>query len=722
MATKLWTATADFGNATDLSFLDNAIKTRHQGSADGSLFSTSHYPDADSEMKSGWLMKNTAGNSSSMLFTDCCLNALCYPEEDFDYTRHSETILKNTTFSMHGKSAIATQAGALACATFGFFDADSLVNNLIKCEILAGTSVKLEVIDSTGTSDADTDTANYPATVTDFWWRLRGDGTDITFDVYSTVELFDAASDGDDGHCSVAVADVSGTVTCNRFGIRATQVAGSAAQVLRVDYIDGDACDWYSKWHEGNLNDQGFCKSNMPDASAETKSGWTMTLAGGATSAAEFPRGGLRLDVKREDSATKIFKYEKPTTSNVLKDTSFSMSGSFKHGALTGALTMGFYNSASEFNENSIHARMSDAVTTLQVRDSVGGNDSDTSNALSVSTWDWWRLRGDGTNITFDVYSTENLFNAASTGDVADCSVSVAAVTGTVTCNRFGVRNVAAAGETFTSIVKFGFINGNACEWYAADEVFRANCVDNDFPALALVDYSTFDFNDTGTGSVLFDLRKKATALGSYIVDDNSGSHYTAAQIQALDDEDLYGLGVINHLTATVNYSVDDVSVDYVSDSSAPEDMADVNTSELPYFDQKHRALSWNDPADVGETGLAYVELRRKVDEDAYQYLCTDTLSGETQGGTPLWSTTHDDHDGEYTFRTTKGDDSAVISRMNNFVDRNVVYTTGVNYWARGVDGNGNIGGWVQFNEVVLSGGGGAWSRSAGLMARARKA
>jgi len=75
--------------------------------------------------------------------------------------------------------------------------------------------------------------------------------------------------------------------------------------------------------HQGNLPgaSDGFSAANMPDADGETKSGWTMSLDGGATSAVTFSGGVANYTVKRENSDTKIFKYERPTTQNILKST-----------------------------------------------------------------------------------------------------------------------------------------------------------------------------------------------------------------------------------------------------------------------------------------------------------------------------------------------------------------------------------------------------------------
>lgn len=456
--------------------------------------------------------------------------------------------------------------------------------------------------------------------------------------------------------------------------------------------------------HQGGMDSYpDFSTSNMPDASGETLCGWTMTNENGATSAVTFSNSRLNMTVKSEASDTKRFKYTHPLNANIAKNSTFTAKfGRVRFsdfGSSSGESLIGLFKSDDTDVNNSIRLRCGVDDTRFQVRDSGGTQDQDTvGSGLSTDTNYWLTIRGDGTNLHCDIYSSEANWIADSSGDVDRLTVAVSVVSGTVTCDVIGIRNFPAAAVTDSAVFSIEAFGGDSANWY---DDCQANADDDDYAGLSRVDYSSLAVNTTGTVTPLFDLRKKSTAEGEYAADDNSGSHYTLAEVQALDDESLYGFGLVVYGDITpgeTSASIDDVAIDYFGDTTAPDDMTDVSSAAFSVFDQVHHALSWNEPS---AEDLSFIEFRRRLDSGSYEYLTTD-------GGIPTWSETRADNDGIYKFRYATGDSSSVTARVRNFVDRNVEYETAAEYWARSSDDDGNLSGWAAFQAVSLSSGGGS--------------
>ena len=345
----------------------------------------------------------------------------------------------------------------------------------------------------------------------------------------------------------------------------ATADFGSA---IASTYID----DAIGTWHQGNADGQGFNSTRMPDADGETINGWTMDRDAGTDNSATFSSGNLILEFDRDAVTAVDFRYQRDVNTTLSATATFSMSFKLKITSYTTSNCgyIGFFDSEEDNNVNAMRLGLSPAQVLVQVFNDAGSAFNGSSgDVLSTDTQYWVRFRSDGSDVTGDVYSTEELFNAASTGDVSTTTLDLSTVTGTVNPDKFGTRNLAAAGTTRNMVWEIAEIDGDVCDWYSDAQ---ASTTDFDFSGGNSVDYSSLVINTTGAGTYLYDLRKKVTSGGSFATFNNGGSHYTEAEIQALEDEFLYGFGLIAYLDTDgeTALSVDDISVDYVADTIVP--------------------------------------------------------------------------------------------------------------------------------------------------------
>lgn len=457
--------------------------------------------------------------------------------------------------------------------------------------------------------------------------------------------------------------------------------------------------------HQGNADGVGFSAANMPDASGETLSGWTMTLAGGSTSSVSFSGGKTQFTTKSELSTAKTIKYERPTNASIAKGSTFTYKiGRIRFSAMGEFALLGLFNSASEQTVNSIRIRFRLTLTAIQTYDSTGTLvQNNTGAAIATSTDYWVTVRGDGTNITLDVYTTEALWIADGNGDHVNKSVSVASIGGTITCNTFGVRNLADAANDKTDTFTVEQFDGSACNWY---DDSQANCVDKNFDHPCRIDYSSFAVSTTGTGTAKFDLRKKESSGGSYTAYTNGGAHYTVAEIQALEDENLHGLGLVAYgdVTPGTYFSIDDVAADCEADWTAPALLGELDLAVLtgkPEIDDA--ILIWKQGVDEeGGSGFRCHVLRR---EDAggsnVEHLVKKT---DDNGVLYEWSDDEFDIDAAYKFfNADKG--AASLGEFDNASRAFLVdgHEPGKVYKIGGIDAAGNRS-WTTFPAFTPAG------------------
>lgn len=724
MSTKTWTNTADFSNASNNVYLDNAIKLRHQGCADGSAWDTTHHPDTSAETLSRWLFTNSGGATGTASFASSLLVLNFKSESDAAKKTHywrgtKANILKSSTFSI-GTSFKVSSIVAFA-VEFGLQNSanDDYATNAMHFYVNSDGSPGFTIADSSSTTDTATGSASTIVAGTRYWLRIRGNGTNITADVYSTAELYTAASTGDVAALSVAVADISGTVTCNRIGFHNCNVAASRDETWTVYFVDGDVCDWYEH-HQGARDGGGFNSIDYPDATGETKSGWTETLAGGASSAVTFSDGKMQIVCKSENSTSKDFLLTRPTNANVLKSTSFEATWQMQINTSSGVgqcTFVGYQTNASTSGEDSrknamvisLYDNAGTVTMTLRCYDSAGTEDTanDAVHTLSRNTDYWFKLVGNGTTIAAKAYTS--LENLGTDTAYASCSVNVADISGTITATHFGIRNFETAGLTLSQTNLFGWFHDNQCTWYTET---KASLADNDFTGLSQVDYSTF----TGTvssGTALYDIRKKETEGGSYTAYTNSGSHYTLAEIQALEDEDLYGLGFVVYVypTETANQLItaDAYSVDYTGDTTAPSDL-DYLRVYIP-SDRDWYVTAWEDAED--ETDLSHNEMRISTDGgETWKYVNWDDTNHKYELATDYDS---DDICKFLNPDTTKTADVYDFGTVVDVSELGLEEGTELTISMRGVDASANAGGWVtatpyaagtgNVKEILFSGG-----------------
>ena len=443
--------------------------------------------------------------------------------------------------------------------------------------------------------------------------------------------------------------------------------------------------DAIQNWHQGNKNG-GLTAARIPVSSGSTVNGWTMTLLSGATSAVNVSGGVAVFTVKRENSDTKIFKYERSaTTAYELSSTGTIIDCSFKTDRGQ-ADRFGLFSSAfNYYYKNSVCFNVTSAGNfTFQVWDNDENQHNDAIASVAADTWYWFHATTDASTITGELYSSEALRLAGGAGDVGTVSIALSGVTTTVTCDRMGVRNLAAAGGTATSTLTLSFLESDFGTFYADAQ---ANTVAIEWSSPTTVDYSSLAYAISGSASVLFDLLKKETASGTYTTYDNSGTHYELSAVTALSAENLYGFKVTVYVDTSATYAeVQDVSVDYATDTIAP--------STLDYL-KVHRPTStdwwvvgFKDAVDA--VNFSHNELR--ISEDAgstwkefewdstnNQFVMTATASTALKLLNPNTTETADYYG--YAFVLDKSDLSITASDIK--------------VQMRGVDKAANEGGWT---------------------------
>ena len=439
--------------------------------------------------------------------------------------------------------------------------------------------------------------------------------------------------------------------------------------------------------HQGNADGAGFSADNMPDTNGETLSGWTQwwNEADAPTSGVTFSDGVMQMTVKCENNASKQMFYIRETTSTITKSSTFSTGGKLKYVTSDSVSGMwGLFNISNPGGANQIRLNLNAENAIFQVVNSAGTSYTDSqASAVSEGETFWWLIRGDGTNITADVYSTEELYNAASTGDVAALSIAVSGIAGTVSCTNFGFRNNADTSTDY-QVFDVYFFDGDVCNWY--DDA-QADTTAVEWSAPTTVDYSSFTYSVTGTATILFDLHKKETVSGTYTTYDNSSAHYELSAITALSDENLYGFKVTAYIDVSGTYAaITDIAVDNLADTTAP--------TNLDYL-KVHR------PTDTDWWVVAYVDA-----VDAVNFSHNELRISEDAGST--WSEFEWDSTNKQFVMTATASTSLKLLNPNTtgtadyygyafVLDKSDlgITATDIKIQMRGVDTVGNNGGWT---------------------------
>lgn len=458
--------------------------------------------------------------------------------------------------------------------------------------------------------------------------------------------------------------------------------------------------------HQGGINGEAWDTTHHPDTSGETLSGWTFTNSGGATATAGFSSGKLRIGMKAEQSTSKKSTYWRATNASVGKSTSFTISvKQFQRGSLTtdGCVYFGLFNSESEspLLVNSIYVGIPwTGQPFINVFDSAGSQDNAVGQAADIlnDTDYWLRIVGNGTTIAAKFYSSSANYDS----DTAfrTLTVNVSDVSGTVTCNRLGFANPnhytdQARAETWTITA----IDSNASDFYTDA---NATATSVTFETLQRIDWSAFDASETGT--VKYDILKKSTSGGSFTTVTNGGAHYTKAQLIALEDENLYGVGFIAYLDTdgATRVLADGIAITYgAADTTAPDLLAAADLAAMtghPEIDDM--ILVWKQGTDAG-SGFWFHALRREdADGGNVEYLIE---KADTNGMLYEWSEDEFDTATAYKFfNDDKGaesvDDFDCASRAF-LVDG---HTAGKVYKIGGVDAEGNNS-WTEFPLIASS-------------------
>ena len=627
MAALTWTDTDDFTNVVEEVVNNDGLTFRHQGNRDGAGFHEDFYPDNYGEIKNNWYVDRTSDATCNIEFPGGQFLSLDFNAYTTDkyvfFQRPTNAILgKTDNFEIGLKFELDTDMANTGNAMFfGLFNSgyqDEDVSAV--CQGFTDRKLMLHAHDTAGNGNTVTGTTVL-AWSTPYWLLLRGDGSNLKLDCYSSQALYDAQGVGDVEDLSVAVASLTGTLYCNRLGWLSHRSAAATASVRTlIHWVEGDAANWITE-HQGSTEGI-FDLISYPDADAETKSAWTFDLLNGATSTASFVLGNLRLSFKAENSLTKRASYLRSTDINYTKDSTFDLGMKFKVPSATGTAVMfwGLFNSTRLcYKGNSIHMQFDDTAVYLGVTNS-GDTAFWNGPIVTVADTDYWaRLRNDGATITLDIYSSLALYNAGAAGDVGRASLLVANITGTVTCDQFGYynQNDLVTGTVNTDVY---WTDGDTCDWYSGVNSARAD--DTDLSSIRTVVFSSF--NLTATGDHKYAIRKKTAPAGGYTADTNGGLYYTLAEVQAQPNENLYGVGFDVYLDGTNDDSAaDDLALTHtVVDSTAPPMLSSMNLAAItghPEIDDI--ILAWKQTVDPGAGLWFMAQFRQDPDGGNKEFL-----------------------------------------------------------------------------------------------------
>jgi len=230
-------------------------------------------------------------------------------------------------------------------------------------------------------------------------------------------------------------------------------------------------------FHQGNWDGSLFDARRYPWANAITRSGWTYTKGGGDISSQSIVAGGVAilLALTAADVGTKYMQYSKPTITDIAKDSVFEIKDKFRYTAIATsyAANFGLFNSATASYRTTTNSIISfidangkpyfDVWDSTRTYDRVTGSNSD----IAINT-DYWRtIKGTGTLLTCDFYSTEELQTAGGNGDIRHLEINVSDVGGTVTCNRVGWMNAdGGGGSNGTQNIYMYKITSTCNKWY----------------------------------------------------------------------------------------------------------------------------------------------------------------------------------------------------------------------------------------------------------------
>lgn len=223
------------------------------------------------------------------------------------------------------------------------------------------------------------------------------------------------------------------------------------------------------KWHQGNRNSGGFDANRMPTVSGQTLSGWTQVNIGGHDGSVSFDSNGhIVFSAARYAGTAKQFTYGKATASNIVKTSTFRVSAKIKIADVNAAANLMLFNSGSARPGAINCMRVAYNATTIfwNVFDSAGTLDQSTASysLTTGSTWYWVDLKGDGgTNLINNWYTSEASWLAESS-PAASLSIAVAAVTGTVTCDRFGFAALDNANRA-AHVLTAAWFDGNVIDF-----------------------------------------------------------------------------------------------------------------------------------------------------------------------------------------------------------------------------------------------------------------
>ena len=629
MAYATWTDTADFDDVPETIVNDNGLSWRHQGNRDGAGFHEDFYPDNYDEIKSNWKVGRTSTATFSCEFPGgeyLALGFNGYTTDKYVYYQRptNAPILKSDTFKIGRKFELDTDyTGDMNAAFFGLFNSgnqDEDVNAI--CQGFVDRKLTLHAHDSAGIGGTATGTTVLQWS-TPYWLLIRGNGTGLTLDCYSTQALYDAEGTGDVENLAVAVSLLTGTLTCDRLGWLSHRLAASGSSVRTLEHwVEGDVTNWTPE-HQGN-KDGIWNDVTYPD-NGTTKFGWTWATEGGSSGTYDYlANGNLELDFDKENDVSKRSTFARYTRTILLDAKTAVNDFGFKFQRVSGGdcICAGLAGGVAA-NQNAIYISVeTDGTPVLNVfdNDMTDYNDSGSPGDISNSTDYWVLIRTDGTDIKADIYSTQNLYDAAGAGDVASLSVAISGIASTLLVNFAGFSNKNYELEVDAEKWEIYWTEGSYCNWYL--DTGYATALETDLGALQTIFYS--DFTLTDTGDTLFDIRKKTTEVGGYSTDSNGGLHYTLAQINALPNANLWGIGfIIWPDPSNTSAAADALSIKHTDvDSTAPPLLGSLDLAAMTGRPELNDAvLMWMQGSDAGSGFWFHALYREDADGGNKKFL-----------------------------------------------------------------------------------------------------
>lgn len=238
------------GTLCQIEVIGAGASSRHAGCFGGEAWNATDHPDTSGETLSGWTFENVAGGSNGVAFASNRLQLTFGAESSATKRGHywretTETIAADSEFSIGFKLKRTTPSESYAPFCFGLFSATDNIQNKNAIYLQVGVDGELYLYSYDG-DGVENNGAGVPGATledsTDYWYKLTGDGENISVNVYASEAHYLAGTNSIKARSMVAAG--SGTIAADRIGFCSIPAAGGTqSEVWSVGWVDSDVSD-----------------------------------------------------------------------------------------------------------------------------------------------------------------------------------------------------------------------------------------------------------------------------------------------------------------------------------------------------------------------------------------------------------------------------------------------------------------------------------------------